>query len=223
MAQKNIYTKRTKEVMDFVDANYPNMSIEKMANNFGVSVTVIKNYMKEKGYPTTLFRYTTTFKKGQIPFNKGMKMNPHPNSIATQFKKGQSPKNEKSIGSIRTRSSKQGNLKFIKIGEKKWMLYSKYIWQEHNGKIPLGKVVFHKDGNSENCEIENLELITREELAVRNSGSQNFSDSFVLKTISRNKQEKDTIRNKYPDLIKLKRSILQIKRQTNAKKRTSND
>ena len=176
--------KRTQAVIDFVDANYKKMPMSQIANHLGVSKSLVRDCMRDKGYPTNLFKDATTFKKGQTPFNKGMKMNPHPNSVATQFKKGCSI-NIKPIGTIHLRNTKQGPLKYIKVDVHKWILLSKYNWEKQNGEIPKGQILFHKDGNSQNCDISNLELITRKDLGIRNSGAINLSDAFVLRTITR--------------------------------------
>ncbi len=35
------------------------------------------------------------------------------------------------------------------------------IWEAHHGPIPKGMVIHHKDGNSENDEIQNLEMLSQ--------------------------------------------------------------
>lgn len=37
------------------------------------------------------------------------------------------------------------------------------VWEKHNGSIPEGYVIHHKDGNGLNNSIENLEMMTRAE------------------------------------------------------------
>ena len=37
----------------------------------------------------------------------------------------------------------------------------RYIWEQHNGKIPEGYLVHHKDGNKTNNSLDNLELLER--------------------------------------------------------------
>lgn len=50
-------------------------------------------------------------------------------------------------------------------------LYKRFVWEVYNQQdIPAGHVIYCKDGNSENVDINNLELITRAELARRNRG-----------------------------------------------------
>ena len=39
-----------------------------------------------------------------------------------------------------------------------------YIWEKTNGKIPKGYYLCFKDGNTLNCELENLYLVTPSEL-----------------------------------------------------------
>lgn len=126
----------------------------------------------------------TRFKKGQSPANKGMR---RPGWSAgrmreTQFKKGErsgvAAKNWVPIGTILPDS--EGYLR-IKIREavygkepfgfgnvKVWPLYNRYLWEQHKGPIPPAHLVAFKDGNRQNCVIENLELISRAENARRN-------------------------------------------------------
>jgi len=40
---------------------------------------------------------------------------------------------------------------------------SRYIWQEHNGKIPDGYEVDHIDNNVNNNDIANFQLLTKDE------------------------------------------------------------
>ena len=42
-------------------------------------------------------------------------------------------------------------------------LVHRYVWEKHNGKIPKGSVVHHKDENKLNFSIENLILLTNSE------------------------------------------------------------
>ena len=40
------------------------------------------------------------------------------------------------------------------------------MWERYYGEIPKNCLIIHKDGNKENNDINNLEMITREENAV---------------------------------------------------------
>ncbi len=112
----------------------------------------------------------TRFKKGLVPHNKGMKITPHPNSIATQFRKGHLPTCHKHVGAIRLverdRYGKTQQYRMIKIsglaqGRHRWIMHARYIYKNRIGPIPKGFVVIHKDENSLNDDPANLEVISR--------------------------------------------------------------
>jgi len=42
-------------------------------------------------------------------------------------------------------------------------LVHRVIWEETYGKIPIGYEIHHKDGNKQNNEIENLQLVSHKE------------------------------------------------------------
>lgn len=44
-----------------------------------------------------------------------------------------------------------------------------YVWEKVYGKLPKGYVIYHKDGDKHNDDINNLEAITRAELVKRNN------------------------------------------------------
>ena len=50
----------------------------------------------------------------------------------------------------------------------RWELLHRAVWEEHNGPIPDGYCVVFRDGNKQNCNIENLTLMKRDELATMN-------------------------------------------------------
>lgn len=114
----------------------------------------------------------TRFKPGNIPFNKGIKM---PNHIYdkvknTMFKKGNRPQNWKPDGSIVERNDKSGRTYlYYKVKDSHWILYHNKIWIDHHGKIPSKHIILFKDGNTLNCDINNLELISMAENVKKNS------------------------------------------------------
>ncbi len=59
-------------------------------------------------------------------------------------------------GDIAIRTTGGKKRKFIRIAPCKWMLYSRYVWQQHHGELPKGRLMF-KDGDTLNCDISNLE------------------------------------------------------------------
>lgn len=107
------------------------------------------------------------FKKGNVPFNKGTKGLMKPNK--TSFKKGNVPANRRPIGS--ERKTKDGYIE-IKINDgklnKNWMCKHRYVYQKHYGKIPEGYNVVFLDGDKNNCNISNLEIISKAEDLIMN-------------------------------------------------------
>lgn len=111
---------------------------------------------------------TGQFKKGHIPFNKGINFITE-GSKKTQFKKGHLPHNTKYNGAISIRKDKSGtSYKYIRINKAKWELLHRYNWEQQNGAIPEGCILVAKDGNQLNCDPSNWNLITRAEHAIRN-------------------------------------------------------
>lgn len=107
---------------------------------------------------------TGRFQKGSIPVNKGTKGLTKANK--TSFGVGNLPANTKKVGSISTRKDKNGSLYMhIKIAEpRKWQMLHVYIWEQKHGKIPKGHCVIFKDKNTLNTRLDNLMLISRDEL-----------------------------------------------------------
>ena len=76
----------------------------------------------------------------------------------------------------------RGNIK-IKIAQPDvWVYKHKWVWEQHNGKIPENKVLIFLDGNKENCDISNLELIDRKEELVMARKELFFKHAKLTKT-----------------------------------------
>jgi hypothetical protein len=101
----------------------------------------------------------TGYVKGQIPWNKGKKgVSVSP---ATQFKKGNTPKNTQPVG---TECCHDGYI-YVKISEpNQWLQKNWLVWEEAHGPVPKGQVVIFVDGDARNFAIDNLKLISRAEL-----------------------------------------------------------
>ena len=111
------------------------------------------------------------FAPGSVPPNKGKKGHSYPGMEATQFKAGHKPGNWMPIGSHRY--SKEGYLqrKVTDTGypPRDWVAVHILLWEEANGPVPPGHALCFKDGDKTHIELENLELLTRRELMLRNS------------------------------------------------------
>ena len=108
----------------------------------------------------------TEFKKGNIPWSKGRKGLSYPEMVKTQFQKGHQPHNYRPIGSEVT--SADGCV-WVKIADPNIRREKhRIVWEAHNGPIPKGYVILFADKNKSNCELENLILVSRAEMAVLN-------------------------------------------------------
>lgn len=107
------------------------------------------------------------FKKGHVPFNKGVKGICYEGSKPTQFKKGSKPPNYRPVGTIRIVDGYQE----IKIAEgmRQWRQLHRVIWERLNGPIPKGYNLVFLDGNKKNISIANLSLISKADNMKRNS------------------------------------------------------
>jgi len=117
------------------------------------------------------------FIKGNIPFNKGVKGLMKANK--TSFTLGNRPMNTKKVGSIVTRKDKNGSLYMhIKVAEpSKWQMLHVYIWEQRHGKVPKGNCVIFKDKNTLNTRLDNLMIVSREELVRLNQKYANVDKS----------------------------------------------
>lgn len=103
---------------------------------------------------------TGRLEKGHKPWNTGTKGLMKAN--ATSFKKGQTTWNKKPVGYERV--TRDGYVE-VKVAEpNKFELKHRHIWQQAYGPIPKGQVLIFKNTNTQDCRLENLELISRGEL-----------------------------------------------------------
>ena len=109
---------------------------------------------------------TGRIEPGNIPANKGKKMPFNANNAATQFKKGQLPHNTKHLG--HERITKDG---YVEISvnetnphtgyERRYVQKHKYLWEQQHGKVPEGMCLKCLDGNRQNTDPSNWEVIQR--------------------------------------------------------------
>lgn len=157
------------EVLDFFKANNYGRSAQEMTellnSTFGTSYTVeqIKSCRSRNHWDSGLTGY---FEKGHTPYNKGMKRPSFPGMEATQFKKGHLPHNHRPVDSIRV--ERDGYLSKKVAEPNKWKMLHILNWEAVHGPIPPGHVVIFKDRDLTNCEVDNLLLVSRGELAIMN-------------------------------------------------------
>lgn len=109
------------------------------------------------------------FKHGNIPHNKGKKMPESTRAkIKTMFQPGNTPANAQHDGAISIRDTNRRPTVYLRLGPRKWVNYARYTWEQAYGLIPAGHVITMIDGNSLNCAIENLQIISRKQNMARN-------------------------------------------------------
>lgn len=140
--------------INFIDGDNQNLTLENLQ-------LVDLNYQSEK-------TKQSRFKKGVQVWNAGLKgWQAGGNSINTQFKKGNKPKNTKYNGAERI--SKDGYVE-MRISENKWVLKHRYIYEQHHKvKLESNQYVSFIDGNKTNLDINNLQLISRAEMMLKNT------------------------------------------------------
>ena len=164
---------------------YPNHSSKYIAELLGVSITKVYNtawaakVKKSAEYMLTPESgriiepsVANQFKPGHTPHNKGKQLSVeiYEKIAPTMFKRGNKPHNTKPNGTINIRADKSGRLyQYIKIKDCQWELLQRHVWTQANGEIPPGSVVIFLDGNYLNCELNNLQVISRKENMARNT------------------------------------------------------
>jgi hypothetical protein len=170
---------------------YPDMHGEEIADALGRSVISIYACARIYGLHKSddfiksemsgrLTKLTTSgkkyrFRKGHIPANKGKRWDEYMSkegqmkSLAYTFKKGHLPLNAKSDGEITIRFDEGLAYRWIRISRAKWQMLHVHNWIEAFGSVPDGYIVVFKTPDRSNCNISNLELITRAENMKRNT------------------------------------------------------
>lgn len=161
------------------------------------------------------------FKPGHISWNKGVKG--YMQSNKTSFKPGHVPANKREVGYVAVRLDKRTGYPTlrIKIAEpNKWESLSVYNYKKTYGDYPKGYMVTFKDGNSLNCNIENLHLMSLKERLLKNKPEDFYNvknyltDKYVLGVLTRGftKQQRKIMKQNFPELIQLKKQELLLRK-----------
>lgn len=160
----HIWSEEEKEYLKRIASGHHYKEIQElMKERFGLELTMnqikgaIGRYKLNTGF-------TGYFPKNHIPFNKGVRGVCANGCEKTWFQKGNTPVNHRPIGSERV--SVDGYTE-VKVAEPNiWRLKHQVIWEKHNGSIPGGCAVIFGDGNQQNLDINNLILVSRQELLI---------------------------------------------------------
>jgi hypothetical protein len=218
----------------YLRANYTLIPAKRMSNILGRSESCARQRMKILGLvvpPEVInkFKKDSQIQPGTVPPNKGKKQSEYmtPEAIErtakTRFKKGDIPHSSyNEIGKITIRQDHKNragkSYKHICIDLGNWKPLHSFTWESVNGKLPKGHCLWFIDGDTMNCELSNLELITRAENMLRNSASIHLPDKFVAGYIAKQGQTidrglRDEILNNHPKLVEAKRTQLLINRK----------
>lgn len=178
--REKFYTKEwPKEICDFILEHYKGTGyrdmIQLVKDQFGKEYTFnqIKGFYGRNHLDSGL---TGRFEKGSIPWTKGKKWSEYMSEEAqarsrqTCYEHAHIPDNQVPVGTIR--KTKDGYL-IKKVKERgyqwdRWKLLHRLVWEETFGEVPDGYIVGFRDLNKENCDIDNLYLLTLGENAMMN-------------------------------------------------------
>lgn len=226
-------TSCTSEDDAYITANYLSTPPQQIADALGCSEVKVKTRMRQLNLiiPRNIIEQRikdSRIKPGNIPQNKGKKQTDYmsPEAIertkATRFNKGNKPHNcYDEIGKITIRydHAKRGGrpYKYICLAIGVWKPLHTHMWEQENGKVPKNNCLWFKDSDSLNCELDNLDCITRAENIIRNSSHDYPSDKRIAGYLATTSRKVDPILKalllKHPELIEAKRNILLINRK----------
>lgn len=162
---------------------YPNMFSEEVAKIFNCNVRQVYNYaskikikksiewqrqeLQRQAIRLKFAGINQRFKPGQIPPNKGQKMDAdqYQKCKVTFFAKGNEPHNTKWDGYERVTVDDYVE---VRISKGKFKMKHRLIWEQAYGPMPKGTIIIFKDKNRRNFALDNLEAITLKENMERN-------------------------------------------------------
>lgn len=168
-------SKYSQELRTFIEENSDGHAnkdlLDLITKRFGpvMNLKALRAYRKNHNLPSGV---DCRFQKGMTPINKGknwtdfMPPKSAENCRRGQFNKGNKPLNYKPIGSYS--HTTDGYLVHKIADPNVWEFVHRRVWENHNGPVPDGYCVSFKDGNKDNCSIDNLMLISLAENAVIN-------------------------------------------------------
>lgn len=122
---------------------------------------------------------TGRFRKGSVPANKGRKGHAAPGSEKGWFKEGSVPANLRPLWSERWAKNNGGPILEIKVPgpapwpshhsrglnrKTHWVRKAVWVWTQEHGPVPDGHVVIQLDGDPANCDLANLDCVSRKVL-----------------------------------------------------------
>lgn len=177
------------EIAKYIQNHYKGIGPSEMAavlnKKFGSSYTKeqLKAYYANHDLNSGITGY---FPKGNIPANKGKKMSreQYEKCAATMFKKGSIPQNHMDVGEYTHTTDGYLIRKISETGtqRERFEFVHRATWEKHHGPIPEGKIVTFLDGDKDNCDIDNLVLIDKDENLEMNRSKLRFRNAEATKT-----------------------------------------
>ena len=168
----------TQEEEAFILENYRGTSHKRMAellqerSGLKRSKAQVQKFYRHHSLESGL---DTKFTKGHASWNRGRPMNEwaSPESIEKirkgQFRKGHIGDNARLLKPIGHRSVRRNGYVWVKIGQPNlWKEEHRLVWEEAYGPLPRRQKLLHIDGNRANNSLDNLILISDEEMTVIN-------------------------------------------------------
>jgi hypothetical protein len=149
----------TEEEREYVRQHYADTDTDEMAARLGRTRSAVNEAAAKLGVKKS-HAYLVELGKKFAALNEGK----------NTFKPGNIPWTTKHDGAITRRIDKSGRPAFfIRVAKRKWVPLRQAVWIAAHGPIPRGYNIIHKDGDWQNCRIENLECLSNAELMRRNS------------------------------------------------------
>lgn len=143
--------------------------------NLNISHSTFKSFIYRYGFKNSRDEH---FKKGHLPWNLGTKGIMRPNKGSFRTKGSHRP--ERPIGYETIYSNGYTKIKT----EDGWRLKHHVLWEQHSGEpVKPDEMVIFLDKNPKNCTIENLQKITKGNLALINQAIGWTEDAEINETI----------------------------------------
>lgn len=161
---------------------YPDLSTADVAQRLGRSVSAIYGRARKLGLTKSAAYLASPaacrlrrgdnvgaacrFLKGHVPANKGKPMPFHPNSAAMRFKKGRVAENLKPLGTERISKDGYVEIKVDQVNpytgaQGRFVLKHRHLWEGIHGPVPKDMALKAIDGNRQNTDPSNWELVSR--------------------------------------------------------------
>lgn len=192
MSKRTKRTKRhlwTARQVDLLRQLYPSTASATIAERMGIATSQVYHKAHTLGLKKSAEFYATRdagrlngvrgqqtrFKPGHKTWNKGMK-GLDIGGKATRFKPGRKPHTWRPIGTERVSADGYLERKLTDTGctRRDYVPVHRIVWRDAGRDIPPGHALVFKDGNKRNFDLDNLELVTRQELMRRNSYHNNY-------------------------------------------------